>query len=496
MKTIPNIEEVILDYPEFTGIHPIANAFPMKPDDEFWELVEHIGTIGVAEKLMREKGTGLLIDGRNRLLAVSITQSLFEIEDIEPDLVLAFVTAKNLHAKKFDAGQRAIIAARLRPFYDKLAKDRQVASGEQFGRGTKVVQKVAQPMSDQHRIYSLAEEREAFDRKKARDEAGKAAGVNHKYVDDATKIQRASSEVADQVLNGKITLQEGLRQVAPIIAAAKAERLDGKPPLPAKEKAEIITADGRRTEIDKPSHPTFNTTNDSVSWANWTWNPVTGCNHGCKFCYAREIANSDRMAAVYPFQFAPAFHDYRLTAPANTKRKNSDDPRDGRVFVCSMADLFGKWVPEEWIHRVFHACAESPEWEYLFLTKWPKRYSMLASLPKAWFGASIIKQGDVERVTNDMTAFDVHDGIVRWISLEPMLEPIVFGDLSWCDLVVIGAQTSTRQPEGFVPEFAPNFEWVADVVAQCRAQGVPYYLKPNLATAPGMNLTQMEPRRK
>jgi protein gp37 len=202
------------------------------------------------------------------------------------------------------------------------------------------------------------------------------------------------------------------------------------------------------------------------------------------------------MAAVYPFQFAPAFHDYRLTAPANTKRKNSDDPRDGRVFVCSMADLFGKWVPEEWIHRVFHACAESPEWEYLFLTKWPKRYSMLASLPKAWFGASIIKQGDVERVTNDMTAFDVHDGIVRWISLEPMLEPIVFGDLSWCDLVVIGAQTSTRQPEGFVPEFAPNFEWVADVVAQCRAQGVPYYLKPNLATAPGMNLTQMEPRRK
>jgi hypothetical protein len=77
-----------------------------------------------------------------------------------------------------------------------------------------------------------------------------------------------------------------------------------------------------------------------------------------------------------------------------------------------------------------------------------------------------------------------------------MLEPITFGDLSWCDLVVIGAQTSTRQPEGFVPEFAPDFEWVADVVAQCRAQGVPYYLKPNLLTAPGMKLTQMEPRRK
>jgi protein gp37 len=482
MKTIPNIEEVILDYPEFTGIHPIANAFPMKPDDEFWELVDHIGTVGVAEKLMREKGTGLLIDGRNRLLAVSITQSLFEIEDVEPDLVLAFVTAKNLHAKKFSASQRAIIAARLMPLYEEQAKQRQIASGgdKKSEESKSVVQKVAPPI----------------EKSKARADAGRAAGVNHAYVDQAKKIQKASSEVAQQVMDGKMTLQEGLKQVAPIIAAAKAEKLDSKPPSPAKEKAEIITADGRRTEIDKPSHPTFNTTNDSVSWANWTWNPVTGCNHGCKFCYAREIANSDRMAAVYPFQFAPAFHDYRLTAPSNTRRKDSDDPRDGRVFVCSMADLFGKWVPEEWIQKVFHACVGSPEWEYLFLTKWPKRYSMLASLPRAWFGASIIKQGDVERVTKDMTDFDVHDGIVRWISLEPMLEPIVFGDLSWCDLVVIGAQTSTRQPDGFVPEFAPNFEWVADVVAQCREQGVPYYLKPNLATAPGMNLTQMEPRRK
>jgi hypothetical protein len=25
----------------------------------------------------------------------------------------------------------------------------------------------------------------------------------------------------------------------------------------------------------------FNRTNDAVDWASWTWNPVTGCNHGC-----------------------------------------------------------------------------------------------------------------------------------------------------------------------------------------------------------------------
>jgi protein gp37 len=273
----------------------------------------------------------------------------------------------------------------------------------------------------------------------------------------------------------------------------KPEPITPPAPTSTKPKATIVTADGRKTQIDKPNKPTFNETNGSVSWAKWTWNPVTGCDHGCKFCYAREIAHSQRMAFVYPFQFAPAFHDYRLEAPKNTKRPTSNDSVDGRVFVCSMADLFGKWVPDEWIKRVFAACLESPEWEYLFLTKWPKRYTMLASLPKAWFGASIIKQGDVDRVTRDMTAFETHGSITRWVSLEPMLEPIVFGDISWCNLMVIGAQTSTNQPEGPVPAFAPKFEWVADVVKQCQEQGVPYYLKPNLSSSPGMQMAQMEP---
>ena len=485
MKEIPKIEDVIGDYPEFTGIHPIANIFPMKPEGEFWELVEHIREAGLKNKLFREKGTGLLIDGRNRLLAVSITDSLFEIEDIDTDSVLDAVIAANMHAKKYDASQGGMIAAKLRPMFDERAKRRQVealkrGNETKHGGDSSIVEKIPQSTNT-----------------KARDEAGKAAGVNGRYVDMASQVLSVDKDLAEEVASGKTHLRDAHAIVKPIIQAQRAEQKANKPSLsPTVEMAQIITVDGKVTEIKKPALPTFNTTNDSVSWANWTWNPVTGCNHGCKFCYAREIANSDRMAAVYPFQFAPAFHDYRLSAPSNTKRKNSDDPRDGRVFVCSMADLFGKWVPEEWIQKVFQACAESPEWEYLFLTKWPKRYSMLATLPKAWFGASIIKQGDVERVTNDMTSFETHDGIVRWISLEPMLEPIVFGDLSWCDLVVIGAQTSTRQPEGFVPEFAPNFEWVADVVAQCREQGIPYYLKPNLATAPGMNLTQMEPRRK
>ena len=473
MKIIPKIQDIIQDFPEFEGVHPIADVFPMKPDDEFWELVEHIRANGVASELMREKGTNLLIDGRNRLLAISITQSLFEVVDIDPEYVLAHVTASNLHAKKFDANQKAMIGAGLLPYYEAQAKERQ---GTRTDLKQHIVEKIPQG--------------------KSRDEAGKVVGVNGKYIDMATQIVSVDAKLGEQVMAGKIKLKDAHAIIKPILEAAKAEAKANKPAPEVVEMAQIVTVDGKVTEIKKPHHPSFNRTNGSVSWAKWTWNPVTGCEHGCKFCYAREIANSQRMADVYPFKFAPAFHEYRLEAPKYTPCKQSDDPTEGRVFVCSMADLFGKWVPDKWITDVFNACAETPCWEYLFLTKWPKRYSMLATLPKAWFGASIIKQGDVERVTRDMTAFDVHAGITRWVSLEPMLEPITFGDLSWCDLMVIGSQTSTTQPEGYVPAFAPKFEWVADVVQQCREQGIPYYLKPNLVTEPGMQMPQMEPRRR
>jgi protein gp37 len=201
------------------------------------------------------------------------------------------------------------------------------------------------------------------------------------------------------------------------------------------------------------------------------------------------------MSRAYPFRFAPCFHEYRLEAPENTQPLVGDTGGK-RVFVCSMADLFGKWVPKEWLQSVSDACLASSAWEYLFLTKNPARYASAPLVPGAWYGATVTRQADVARVEKAMQAFDA---VVRWVSVEPMLECVKFSDLSWCDLVVIGAQTSTVQPEGvgFVEAIAPEFDWVVDLVSQCRAAGVPYYLKPNLGSiAPGMVFPRMAPRRR
>ena len=74
--------------------------------------------------------------------------------------------------------------------------------------------------------------------------------------------------------------------------------------------------------------------------------------------------------APYPFGFKPTFHRYRLNQPMRWTK-----PRD--IFVCSMADLFGEWVPTEWISAVIEACKAAPQHRYLFLTKNPNERFVL-----------------------------------------------------------------------------------------------------------------------
>lgn len=276
---------------------------------------------------------------------------------------------------------------------------------------------------------------------------------------------------------------------------------------PAKTSLTLYTHDGQPVSYPKPrGKSTFNhTSGPGISWAAWSWNPVTGCLHGCDYCYAREIATNRRYADAYPAGFTPLFHPERLDAPAHTTipTKCYDDQHqwcgDGnceicihrRVFVCSMADLYGRWVPQDWIDQVHAAMLDSPQWQYITLTKFPDRYPGLDMPPGAWIGTSVDEQ---KRVRIAERAFSqLPDDVIKWLSLEPLREPLQFDDLSMFDWVVIGAQTETRQPDGIVPAFAPPFEWVANIVAQAREAGCKIHMKPNLKTGPGMELLNEYP---
>lgn len=173
-----------------------------------------------------------------------------------------------------------------------------------------------------------------------------------------------------------------------------------------------------------------------IDWATMSWNPVTGCRHGCPYCYARRTAHrfdagltdpaplagglhvlEEKIKATpYPYGFEPTLHRYRLRQPAG-----QEEPQT--VFVCSMADLFGRWVPTSWIVEVLDACRAAPQHRYLFLTKNPARYleldhmGLLPHEANFWYGSTVTNEEAVAMYPMPWA------NINTFWSMEPLLGP-------------------------------------------------------------------------
>jgi protein gp37 len=393
-----------------------------------------------------------------------------------------------------NAGQKAMVALALEPMFAAAApKGRPKADVSEAAQARRVTEKVADL-----RQQNVWVEPEAPRERKSSERAAKAVGASGRAVQQAKAVVRDAPDLAAKVRAGEIALDAADRQRKQRIAAMP------KPepaPKPSQVMLTLRTHTGDEVPYPKPAaKATFNESKGpGISWAEWSWNPLTGCLHGCDYCYARAIATDPRYSNSYPVGFTPLFHHERLDAPANTtipaayRDDDHAECTDGtcktcayrRVFVCSMADLYGRWVPDEWISKVHASMLAAPQWQYILLTKFPDRYVGLDMPPGAWVGTSVDEQ---KRVRIAERAFSqLPDGVVKWLSLEPLLEPLEFTDLSVFDWVVIGAQTQTQQPSGTVPAFAPPFEWVARIVAQAREAGCRVHLKPNLFDGkPGM----------
>lgn len=239
-----------------------------------------------------------------------------------------------------------------------------------------------------------------------------------------------------------------------------------------------------------------------IEWCDFTWNPVTGCKHGCPYCYAAKQAarfsgnmminkaspqltrlpgglwelqkpfrNEADRVTPFPVGFEPVLHAYRLPMPAQKKKP-------AVIFVVSMGDLFGDWVPDEWIQKVFDAAQAAPWHTYLFLTKNPERYIALADagkLPRLenfWYGTTVTRP--------DQQYAWFEPGTYNWfLSIEPIQEDFgTFGAAGeaappW---IIVGAETGQQKNKT-----VPQPEWVQHILDFAQEHESKVFLKNNLA---------------
>ena len=252
-----------------------------------------------------------------------------------------------------------------------------------------------------------------------------------------------------------------------------------------------------------------------IEWADMTWNPVVGCKRGCEYCYARRYAkrfggydksdgtitthcplpraelhqpltitrrNGKPVNSPFPFGFLPTLLLSRLEEPQHIKERQS-------IFVGSMADLFGRWVPTRWIVEVLDACAAAPQHRYMFLTKTPERYAQLdalALLPHKdnfWYGSTVTGKGG-KRFGGSIT-------LNTFLSIEPLHEYLDagIGSFGGDRLIIIGAETGNR-----AGKITPEKAWVDNIVEAADLTHAAVFMKDSLKPIVGwMNMRREFP---
>ncbi len=225
------------------------------------------------------------------------------------------------------------------------------------------------------------------------------------------------------------------------------------------------------------------------------WNVITGCTKispGCANCYAERMAiRFKRDGGSYlPGLAEINFHPERMDYPARWR-----EPR--MIFMNSVSDIFHDEVSDAQIDAMLAVVFRNPRHIFLALTKRPHRMvdyfgeyawqqdntrdriedrvrdagslaPMVWPLPNLWMGISVENQHFADEripLLNQVPA------VIRWLSVEPLLGPIVWGDLlTSVDWFVIGGESGPK-----ARPMHPN--WVGEGITAADAHSIPVFFK-------------------
>ena len=254
-----------------------------------------------------------------------------------------------------------------------------------------------------------------------------------------------------------------------------------------------------------------------IAWATSTFNPWLGCakvSPGCDGCYAA-VSTPARTLGV-KWGVGEKRH---LTSLANWEqplawdRKAAKSGQPWRVFCGSLCDVFDNEVSAAWRLNLGHLIWTTPHLTWMLLTKRIgnatqalRDFNWTHFPNNVWLGATVVNQEEADR---DIPKLLAVPAAVRFLSIEPMLESINLqslrahngaapvrhnclngysSDTPWglvknrlpdrfgrgkVDWVIVGGESD--QPGHKARTF--NIEWARPLVAQCKAAGVPVFVK-------------------
>lgn len=237
-----------------------------------------------------------------------------------------------------------------------------------------------------------------------------------------------------------------------------------------------------------------------IQWCDCTVNPVMGC-EGCELwtkdigaCYAGQL--HERFGAGnsgYAKEFtAPELFPGRMEKAARwselTDTERPEKPwlkgRPRLIFVSDMGDALSSRIAFDFLREEVVTATMSEKGSrhrWLWLTKRPGRMASFADWllnqgvewpSNLWVGTSVTGPDSYGRAEQLLSVGSA--GTIRFLSVEPQIHEIdirdVVGQYDW----IIHGGESTQLSHAARPF---HVEWAKKLLEDCRAAGVPYFLK-------------------
>jgi protein gp37 len=235
--------------------------------------------------------------------------------------------------------------------------------------------------------------------------------------------------------------------------------------------------------------------NSNIEWTDHTFNPWVGCQKvspGCDHCYAEAMMDH----RYHKVEWGP--HGERKRTSEENWRKprrwakalRAKGERRHRVFCASLADVFDNQVPKEWRADLWQLIYETPELDWLLLTKrpenikkmlpesWEHRLDNGSAWGNVWLGTTCEDQEHYDRRWPILRAVPA---AVHFISYEPAIGPLqMFGEPPYPDWFICGGESV----QGGQPARAMDPNWARQVQHGCKHHDLAFFMKQMTAGAP------------